>query len=176
MIKPLPISLLEDGHSTGLSVRTGGFYSETASVCLNLHGHPVKVNFPVSGALAFDYELESISVDQMAVDSSGDVEEATQFGAMGLAILIINDQTGWKVKRSWKGTTFDFWVGEEDDTLVFQKRARLEVSGDFKGTDTEIAARLKQKMEQTKPSDHLKIPAYGIVVEFSNPKSMTGKR
>lgn len=176
MIKPLNIGLLEDGVTTGLSVRIGGSYAEAASVCLHLHGHPEKISFPVSGAISAEYELRRMMVDQRAIDSSGDVDEATQFGAMGLAILLINDHTGWKVKRSYKGTTFDFWVGEDNDDLVFQNKARLEVSGDFKGTDAEITSRLKQKMEQTKPSDHMVIPAYGVIIEFGNPKSMTGKR
>jgi hypothetical protein len=55
--------------------------------------------------------------------------------------------------------------------LLFQRMARLEVSGIRKGSRSQINARVKQKTEQTRASDAEGLPAYIIVVEFSRPIS-----
>lgn len=174
-MKILDLAVLEDGSSTGLSIRNGGFLAEAASVGLHRHSHPKEILLQVEGDLAETYLLRRLDIDQRALNSY-DRDEASQFGAMGIAVAILLEQKGWKVVRSWKGTGFDYWVGEEEDGLPFQHMVRVEVSGDHVGTDAELRTRLRQKLEQTKVSDALRIPAYGIVVEFSNPKSLTGKR
>ncbi|MDZ8054165.1 MAG: hypothetical protein RMX68_017240 [Aulosira sp. ZfuVER01] len=76
------------------------------------------------------------------------------------------------IERSRKGTGFDYWLGSEDTAgeLPFQNKVRLEVSGIRKADNSRIRARIKQKIEQTNPSDG-KFPAYIIVVEFSRPQS-----
>lgn len=175
-MKELKLEILEDGISTGLSVRNGAFLGEAASVCLNSHFHSLSMKFTVEGSIAETYELHRFEVDERSTSSFADLDEAAQFGAMGLAVAIIYDQTGWKVKRSWKGTGFDYWVGEEGDGLLFQDKLRVEVSGDLAGSDSEIKSRLVQKMKQTEVSDGMGIPACAVIVEFSNPKSLTGMR
>jgi hypothetical protein len=52
---------------------------------------------------------------------------------------------------------------------------RLEVSGIRKGDDSRIKARIKQKLEQVSPTDG-KLPAYIVVVEFSNPLAFIVKK
>jgi hypothetical protein len=47
--------------------------------------------------------------------------------------------------------------------------ARLEASGILKGTNYQINTRVKQKMKQVEVSDHFKLPAYVVVVEYSRP-------
>lgn len=76
------------------------------------------------------------------------------------------------IERSRKDTGFDYWLGSEDTAgdLPFQNKVRLEVSGIRKADDSRIRARVKQKIEQTNPSNG-KFPAYIIVVEFSRPLS-----
>ncbi|MDZ8138567.1 MAG: hypothetical protein RM049_25205 [Nostoc sp. DedQUE04] len=76
------------------------------------------------------------------------------------------------IERSRKGTGFDYWLGSEDEAgeLPFQNQVRLEVSGIRKADDNRIRARVKQKIEQTNPSDG-EFPAYVIIVEFSRPLS-----
>jgi hypothetical protein len=49
-------------------------------------------------------------------------------------------------------------------------RDGLEVSGIRKADDSRVRARVKQKIEQTNPSDG-KFLAYIIIVEFSKPLS-----
>ncbi len=175
-MRSLDLHILEDGISTGLSVRNGAFLLEAASVCLNSFNHPIFVELPVSGALEENYNLERLVVDELASSSFADLEEATQFGAMGIAVCIMHDQLGWKVKRSWKGTGFDYWGGAIGTDHSFKEKVRLEVSGDLEGSNAEVAQRLKNKLEQTKRSDELGLPAYAIIVEFSSPKSFTGSR
>ena len=80
------------------------------------------------------------------------------------------------IRRSPKKTGFDYWLGNKKDDYPFQDKARLEVSGILKGNNSIINQRLKEKKKQTMISDSLKLPAYIIVVEFSNPLCKTAKR
>jgi hypothetical protein len=71
------------------------------------------------------------------------------------------------VERSKKGRGFDYWLGDDDD-LLFVGKARLEISGILSGSKAQIAARVKEKKGQLKPSDYL-APGYVAVVEFGQP-------
>lgn len=79
------------------------------------------------------------------------------------------------IERSRKGTGFDYWLGDKNSYL-FQKKARLEVSGILKGDDSLLKSRHAAKEEQTSKSDELCIPAYVSVIEFSKPKAFFTKR
>lgn len=97
------------------------------------------------------------------------MEEATEYGAVGLAILLVLRHTEHTVlKRARKGTGFDYWLGPAD-RHPFHHKARLEVSGLLKGSAATIRARVRQKVEQTKLSART-LPAYIVVVEFSTPQ------
>ena len=62
-----------------------------------------------------------------------DLQDATEAGACGLAILLVQLFVGYTVvERSVKGTGFDYWLGSENDAL-FQNKARLEASGILRG-------------------------------------------
>ncbi len=87
--------------------------------------------------------------------------------------MLIDKLTPYTViERSRKGTGFDYWLSTKDETdaLPFQNKVRLEVSGIRRGNDSRVRARVKQKIEQTNPSDGV-LPAYIIVIEFSRPLS-----
>lgn len=43
--------------------------------------------------------------------------------------------------------SFDYWLGQKEDDIPFEDKARLEVSGILKGTTAQINRRLKEKME-----------------------------
>src|SRR5688500_15367499 len=98
-MKELKLEVLQDGTSTGLSVRNGGFLAEAASVCLHSSRHGIATKFKVEGSIEETYELFRLDVDEIAISSFGDLEEAAQFGAMGIAVALIYDQTGWKAIR-----------------------------------------------------------------------------
>ena len=99
-----------------------------------------------------------------------DHEVTTEHGAYGIAILLIRahaDQT--VVKRARKGPGFDYWLGQSDDPL-FQNKARLEVSGIRKGNPRAVTRRMNQKLKQIRENDK-ELPAYVVIVEFSQPLS-----
>ena len=99
----------------------------------------------------------------------GDPDENTEEGACGIAwLLLMNLTEHTVVRRSRKGTGVDYFLGDANDFL-FQNTARLKVSGIGRGTEQEIKKRVKQKKEQTEHSDHLTIPAFVVIVEFSQP-------
>ncbi len=103
----------------------------------------------------------------------------TEFAAYGIAFLLIRDLTEYTViLRSRKGTGFDFWLGKEEgeDDLHLEDKARMEVSGIRKGDESLVKARVNQKLEQVKLSDRLGLPAFVVVVEFSQPLSQVVKK
>lgn len=77
------------------------------------------------------------------------------------------------MQRSAKGSGVDYWLGNEsDDVGLFQKKARLEVSGILVGTNSEMQRRLKRTLAQTAPSDSTSLPAYVAIVEFGAPQTL----
>ena len=101
--------------------------------------------------------------------------EATEKGACGIAILLVQALTGLvAVEQARIGTGFDYYLGNEP--LDF--RARLEVSGIRSGSRSQIEARRRQKQAQTRRSDESMgdLPAYSVVVEFSQPVAAVDQR
>ena len=100
--------------------------------------------------------------------------------------MVIDELTEYRVVEravKWvgarRGSGFDYWLGKRDEGSpqpLLQGKARLEVSGIRNGSETEIAARVRQKEAQTQQSDSLRIDAYVAVVEFGAPRSRVTKR
>ncbi|MEM1324894.1 MAG: hypothetical protein AAGI23_03010 [Bacteroidota bacterium] len=153
------------------SKRMSDFLSEAASVCLENQNHSQGVELKVTGALEGNIQLSWEETTQQIRDNWSDLQEATEYGATCIAILLLQEMTDLKViRRSPKGTGFDYWLGnKKDNDFPFQEKAVLEVSGILKGTPSQVNQRLKEKMIQTEQSDDLKLPVYVIVVEFSTP-------
>jgi hypothetical protein len=151
-------------------------FSEAASVCLDNQGHKSGKSIQIKGDLEGQFRLRWEEVTQQIRVSRNDLEDAVEGGAYCLAMLVIEKLTSLKVtKQSQKRTGFDYWLGEEKEGGI-QGLARLEVSGILKGTKGQINQRLKEKMRQTQKSDNLKIPAYIVIVEFSQPIMKIKKR
>jgi hypothetical protein len=170
-VKTANLSLvsLAEGTMPGLSRACGTVLAEAAAVCLEERQHRSGVTFHLTGTKVGQFLVEWPPVDDQARRSHNDLQEATERGAYGIAILIVCDLTGMVVvERSKKGPGFDYWLGEEDDDELFQGKARLEVSGILSGSRSQVQARVRQKREQVKPSDHL-APGYVAVVEFGTP-------
>jgi hypothetical protein len=141
--------------------------ADAAAVCLADQGHVGVIALRVTGAFRAVYLLHRLEVtDQMR--ATYDPDEATEFGACGVAILVMRDLTGFTVQRAFKGGGFDYWLGMADEEKPFQNLARLEVSGIRRGNRRQIAARIRGKLQQDHPTDG-GLPAYAIVVEFSAP-------
>jgi hypothetical protein len=149
--------------------------AQAGAVCLDQHGHPKGVEMRVSGDFAEIFNLYWPDVTDQMRRFWNDAEVATEHGAYGIACLLIRSLTPFTViERSRKGTGFDYWLGSEGDFL-FQKKARLEVSGIGKGSAQQIAYRVNVKLKQTARSDGT-LPAYVIVVEFSAPTSQVVRK
>ena len=125
-----------------------------------------------------------------------DLQEATEDGAAGIAILLAIRELGHTViLRSRKTTGIDYWLGDddnsnvsaaersvtdelqtllEDDDLIV--KGRMEVSGILHGSDSDIASRSKTKLIQTSRSASSTLPAYVIVVEFGRPLAEVTKK
>ena len=163
----LRLTSLAEGHPA-LTPAIGLALAEAASVCLEEQEHPLEVSLGVSGAFARIYRVARPEVTEQMRLCYNDPEEATEWGACGIAILIVCDLTEWHIiERSRRGTGFDYWLGDADNH-PFQRKARLEVSGIRVGDSSTIQARVRQKIRQTHRSDG-EFPAYIAVVEFSNP-------
>jgi len=154
----------------GWSTTFGRAFAEAASVCLEQQNHTSSVTLNVGGEKQCDYELSWSNVDDTMRRFHADVQRNHEFGAYAVSALLVPKLTNLTViEVSVKGTGFDFWLGAVNDPgLLFQRKARLEVSGIGKGSESDIKARVSKKLRQITPSDG-SFPGYVAVVEFSSP-------
>jgi hypothetical protein len=157
----------------GLTASGGAYFAEAAAYCLHAQRHPNPVRLSLSGDLPGTASLEWASITEAHRRTHADLQEAAEFGACAIGIIIAVQLTRLSgVERAVKGTGIDFWlVKDSDDRGIFQRSARLEVSGILSGSETTIRARVNQKLAQTKPTDKAGLPAYVAVVEFSSPQA-----
>lgn len=159
----------------GWSLTFGASCAEAAAVCLDEQGHEEKVVMQVGGMQSCAIELGWNAVNDTIRRFNADKEVATEYGAYGVAALVMPYLTGLTIiERSIKGKGFgfDFWLGAIDDRAsVFQRKARLEVSGIRRGAETTIQSRVKIKLRQISPSDAV-APGYVCVIEFGTPKAL----
>ena len=142
--------------------------AEAASVCLDdcRHGSPVRLS--VDGDETPVYDLKWFSVDGQVRRTWADDQVTTEYGACGIAILVVSRIRGLTVlERSRKGTGFDYWMGEPNE-MPFVAKTRLEVSGIRRGDIHSITARVNQKIRQMSVSAG-RLPGIVVVVEFSTP-------
>ena len=158
----------------GWSLTFGATCAEAAAVCLKDQGHPECIALQIDGIQSCVIELQWDGIDDTIRRFNADREVATEYGAYGIAALIMPLLTNLTViERSVKGKGFgfDFWLGSIDDSdILFQRKARLEVSGIRKGSEAIIQSRVNMKLKQIAPSDSV-APGYVAVVEFGTPKT-----
>lgn len=161
----------------GITPVLGRYLFEACMVCLARQGHVCdNTSLAIQGDAEKSVKLIWDDVfDDQTNRAWQDQDEATEYGAICLAVLIVLDHTDYTVvERSVKGTGFDYWLGHETDPL-FQRKARLEVSGIFQGIDR-VDARFRTKIEQTRRSDGMGLPAFVCVVEFGTPLAKFGRK
>lgn len=175
-IRSVSLDLLRSGFPQ-VPPACGELHAQAASVCLAHHGHPTGVLPTISGDFSETVRVEwTDEIDEAVIRYWADLTEAVEQGAVGIAILLARLLGGYTVvERAVKGTGIDWWMGRTDDPL-FQRKARLEVSGILGATAGQVAARAAAKVEQTKQSDDSGLEAYVVVVEFSAPRSQVLKR
>lgn len=167
--KAMNLTALASGMP-GLTPASGQTLAEAAAVCLENCKHQAGVRLPRIGMMVEDLHVEWQPVDEQNRRCYADMQETTERGACGVAILVVKETTGLVVvERSKKGTGFDYWLGDEHyDGLPFEGASRLEVSGILTGTQGQIDARVKQKKDQMTPTDHV-AAGFVAVVEFGTP-------
>jgi hypothetical protein len=141
---------LEQGFP-GVSLAWGNLLAEAGKLCLGYHNHVPGVKLEVAGAIpAVVHLFWNTSLSQQQSCSWADEQEMTEFGACGVAILLMLELTGLAVvRRARKGTGVDYWLAPSDAAIPFQDAARLEVSGILNGGQSDIKARVSKKMRQT---------------------------
>jgi len=161
----------------GLTPAAGAFLSESAEFCLFKNDHPDPVTLNITGDAETSGVLQwSRPADEKTAERTyGNQKEAAEDGAYAVAIVVVTQLEKFPaVAKSPIGTGMDYWMTGDDDSEIFL--ARLEVSGIFKGSSSQIASRLETKLEQTKASDDTKLPAYAAIVEFGSPEICVSKR
>jgi hypothetical protein len=171
----LALQLLKRGYPC-LTKAGGTCLANAAGICLEDQHHNIGVILAVYGEFEERFALTWPRPTDQVRRELADPNEATESGACGIAILLMDVLTDYHiVHRSWVGTGFDYWLGKKKDVLC-QSAARLEVSGIRTGGESAIQKRVNQKVKQTKRSDELKIPAYVVVVEFGSPVAFVVSR
>ena len=162
----------------GITPAFGEGLAEAASVCLEDREHSSPTPMQISGEIGGRAILEWQTTSAQMRRCWNDDEEATEHGAYGIATLLVPQVSDLQVvERSKKGTGFDYWLGSsaETESLLFQNRARLEVSGIRTGTESAVAGRVRKKLKQTERSD-ADLSAVVVVVEFGEPQSRVARR
>lgn len=146
-------------------------FSEATRVCLDRH-HSPPVSFKVQhGKDLVEAQAEWEASDERLKRGWANEIDTTEFGAYGLALAAIEVTKGMvAVGRAETLTGADYYLGFPNDSVEdLEQSFRLEVSGIDRGTDSAIADRLRQKMEQA-AAGNSNLPAIAAVVGFSAKK------
>ena len=171
----LDLRTLGDGSMIGLSSEVGASLAQAAAVCLQSQGHAQGVLLVVRGVVAASLPVTWKPADNQAQRSWANEIDATENGAVGIAIVLARRVLGYVVlSQSRHGTGFDYWLERDSSTQPFEDPISLEVSGIRRGTTARVATRLRQKLSQMKAGS-VAAPGYAIVVEFGRPRARVGK-
>jgi hypothetical protein len=177
-LRAIVLTNLTEGYP-GITPAFGTGLAEAGAVCLEEQGHDNSVSFFVKGDYDETFTLVRPTATEQMRRCWNDYDVATEYGAYGIACLLILLLTDYTIiRRSRRGTGFDYWVGyiDREDENIFQDKARLEVSGMRHASDTLVRARVRKKKTQTGKSDAAYLPAYVIVIEFSRPTGEVVRR
>ena len=165
----LDLNELATGQIPAITPALGASLAEAAGVCLESQHHTSGVALQVRGGSQTSYALAWPAITAQTRRAWNDPEEATEYGATAIAVLLAKREIGYEViRRSHNGTGFDYWLGDET-SQGFQDKAGLEISGVRQGRDSIVNARVEEKLRQAHRSRHLGLPVYVIVVEFGRP-------
>lgn len=122
---------------------------------------------------SFSIHWPASKVDLLAIGRAYNDNDAVEYGAEALSLLLVREQTSYTaIKRAVTGTGIDYWLGkqkQEGDNIFDACDARLEVSGILKeNSSNSVKKRIKEKIKQTHPTDQT-FPVLISVVEFGQP-------
>lgn len=152
-----------------LSRAVCGNLAEAASVCLESRGHTPGVKLTIDKAAV---EVVWGALDLRAEASHDDPQDATEEGAVAVAIELVRGGTGLDlVRRSRKGTGFDYHLGPRGSTSPFAGAACLEVSGILEENASKLEARAQAKVAQVLRQGS-GVPGFAVVVGFTTPRAI----
>ncbi|MGB7284478.1 MAG: hypothetical protein WBE13_19595 [Candidatus Acidiferrum sp.] len=168
----LNIDAMHQRHRA-LTDSLAGSYREAASVCLSRHHSP-----PVQVSIS-DNASDSVAnlvwpvPDTRTLHAWANEIDATEAGAYACVIAAVELLRNlFAVRRAETKTGADYYIGPKDSGEGdLDKCLRLEISGLNDGSQTEVARRLLQKVEQAlRGSSNL--PALAGVIGFASKKLM----
>lgn len=152
-----------------------GFYKHNCMICFDKHGYQSGVGLKVhhdNQNDTFRIYWEGTVTEELR-RAYRDQNKATDFAACTIALLLVHCLTRFTaIEQSNVGTTIDYYLAPkvQDDTLIFNHTARLEVSGILEETkDNTVDGRIQDKIRRLKPDPMGNLPTFIIVVEFSQP-------
>ncbi|MEM9888353.1 MAG: hypothetical protein AAF849_20835 [Bacteroidota bacterium] len=172
-MKQLNLNFLGDKEIPGISSNFGKFLAEAAMVCLHLNQHESGVVLKSSGTLNEDFEIVwSEELTEDVIDSWKDLNEATEYGATAIAMLLTNEVL--KMKRVVRNIGAADYIISDVEMKTDQSNypmVYLEISGIFSATtNNTLTKRVNQKVLQVKKGV-ASAPFLVVVVEFSSPEA-----
>lgn len=157
---------LHERH-TGLTESISGTYLEAASVCFSRHhDSPVHLTIACDGESSVE-AVEFPRPTDRVMKAWANRTDTTEDGAYGVSLAAVEVKSQLvAVRRAETLTGADWYVapiGSDPDDL--EKCYRLEISGIDTGNQAVMAARLRQKIEQTRKGVS-NLPAIASVVGF----------
>jgi len=149
-------------------------FGSAASYCLEGQGHRAPTEIVVSGLYTRQFPLHWQSPTEQENRTWENDQQATEFGACGVALVLMRAVAGLKAFRvARKPSGFDFWMAPKDSGSPFQKSARLEITGIRCGAK-EKKSRLREKSDRLKRYSSV-LPALIVVIEFGEPGALVGQ-
>lgn len=175
MLQRLELEDLSNGIPV-ISEMAAGFYIENCMVCFDQNGHRSGVNLAVThvdGTETVQINWRGEVTEQLKM-SYRENTSATNHAACAIALMLVREFTEFTaVEQSVIGTSIDYMLVKkkrQNDDLLFNQAARLEVSGILKeSSNNSLESRIREKVKRLKRSGNL--PDYIAVVEFGAPKS-----
>jgi hypothetical protein len=158
------------GVTPGISAAFG----EAARLCLDRHHASPQQLLLIDGIAETQGLAEWETADQRIQDGWANEDDATEYGAYGLALAAAELTRGLvAIRRAETRTGVDYYLGPPNSTADdLETSLRLEVSGTDKGSDAVIQARLREKLKQAE-SGTSNLPAIATVVGFAALKIVT---
>lgn len=177
-MRQLNLNSLGEKKIPGISANFGKFLAEAAMVCFHLNQHESGVVLKSSGTLNESFEItwsEELTDDM--IDSWKDLNEATEYGATAIAILLTNEILKMKrVVRNIGAADYIISDVEMNEDQSQYPVVYLEISGIFSAIlNNSISKRVSQKVLQVKKGI-ASAPFLVVVVEFSSPEAKIERR
>ena len=176
-MRKLNLDILKNGLH-GVTQAFGTFLVEAAMYCLEENGHQGKAYLKITGDFEDYVLLEwSDTLTEEVKSSWVDKNEATEYGATAIAMLIILSFTQFDIFRRTRGGT-DYVLAKSESSTLNKKPdiCYLEISGIWKENKTNsLNMRLNLKKKQVGKTV-INAPAFIVVTEFGNPKTKISKQ